>query len=114
MALIDEFRDECANGTCVAIAALVLALDKADVLPKQAYAAELGRLWLHMPEEQAVGEAGAVIERTLELLGASGATDNELEKTPASQRRFAVIETANTPVRMLPEGFPMKNYLRAV
>lgn len=66
-----QLAREKAEGQCAAVAALVIALDDAGVLPKENYTDALNRLWLDMPEETALGEAGGVIERMLELLDAS-------------------------------------------
>ncbi len=45
-----------------------MALHESGVLPKDKYHGALRRLWIQMPEEEAVGEAGAVIDRLLDLL----------------------------------------------
>ena len=60
--------DEAVAGQCAIVAALVVALDESGVLPKDKYHDALRRLWIQMPEEEAVGEAGAVIDRLLDLL----------------------------------------------
>lgn len=70
MPLIDEGAGERLAGYCATVAALVIALDESGVLEKNSYRDALDRLWLGMAEEEAVGEAGAVIERMLELLDA--------------------------------------------
>lgn len=67
---IDDCAGEMAAGQCEIVAALVLALHESGVLPQNSYSDTLHRLWTRMPEEEAVGEAGAVIERMLDLLSA--------------------------------------------
>ncbi len=66
--------------------ALVLALHESGVLPFERYRETLHRVWAKMPEEAALGEAGAVIERVLDLLGARAETGDrsvEATNTPA-------------------------------
>ena len=63
-----QFARETAEGQCAVVAALIIALDEAGVMPKEMYIDAINRLWLDMPEETALGEAGGVIERMLDLL----------------------------------------------
>ena len=65
---IDKPGDEAVAGHCAIVAALIVALHESGVLPKDNYHDALRRLWIQMPEEEAVGEAGAVIDRLLYLL----------------------------------------------
>ncbi len=65
---IDKHGDEAVAGQCAIVAALIMELDESGVLPKDKYNDALRRLWIQMPEEEAVGEAGAVIDRLLDLL----------------------------------------------
>ena len=65
---IDKLHNEAVAGQCAIVAALVVALDESGVLPKDKYYDALRRIWIQMPEEEAVGEAGAVIDRLLDLL----------------------------------------------
>ncbi len=53
----------------VAIAALAAALERSGTLSRQRYAAALRQAWLAMPDDQALGDGGAFIERLLGLLG---------------------------------------------
>ena len=71
MPSIDEHAEEIA-GLCAAVAALAIALDRAGSLPTARYRETLERLWLAMPEIDAVGDAGAVIERILNHLPVAG------------------------------------------
>ncbi len=65
---IREHVREATEGQCAVVAALVIALHEAGVLPQDKYTNTLHRLWISMPEGEAVGEAGAAIERVLDLL----------------------------------------------
>ena len=65
-----EFAYEMKAGQCAVVAALVIALHEVGVLPRTTYCDVLQRLWADMPEDEAVGEAGAVIERVLDLFSA--------------------------------------------
>jgi len=65
---INEAGDERLAGYCATVAALVIALDESGVLAKNSYRDALDRLWFAMEDEEAVGEAGAVIERMLDSL----------------------------------------------
>ena len=68
---IEEYPYEMMQGHCATVAALVIALDECGVVPKNRYTDVLHRLWQEMPEEEAVGEAGTVIERVLDEVQAS-------------------------------------------
>jgi len=65
----DPYVDEIAEGQCAVVAALVLALDEACVLPRERYSQFLHQLWLAMPDDRAAGGAGVMIERTLAMVG---------------------------------------------
>jgi hypothetical protein len=65
---IDKRGDEVVAGQCAIVAASIVALHDNSVLPKHRYCDALHRFCIGMPEEEAVGEAGAVIERMLDLL----------------------------------------------
>jgi hypothetical protein len=69
---IEAHAHEMMRGHCVTVAALVIALDECGVVPRSRYNEALHRLWREMPEEEAVGEAGAVIEQVLDLLETDG------------------------------------------
>lgn len=71
---IDDYAYETAAGQCAIVAALVIALHENGVLPLGRYSDTLHRLWMEMPEDEAVGEAGAVVERVLDLLAARACT----------------------------------------
>lgn len=90
---IREHVLEAAEGQCAVVAALVIALHEAGVLPQDQYTNTLNRLWLSMPEDEAVGEAGAAIERVLDLLNETAfsrfSCDSTVKDQPvsASDRR---------------------------
>ncbi len=67
---IDQYVSEVAVGQSAIVAALVIALQESGALPRDKYGEVLNRLWREMPDEEAMGEAGAVIERVLDLVGA--------------------------------------------
>ena len=71
---VENVAGECLTGQCTVVAALVIALHENGVLPQNSYSDALQRLWSRMPEEEAIGEAGAVIEQMLDLLAAREAT----------------------------------------
>lgn len=72
--MIDDYAYQSAAGQCATVAALVIALQENGVLPLGRYSDALHRLWLEMPEDEAVGESGAVVERVLDLLAAHAST----------------------------------------
>ncbi len=81
-----DHAQQISEGHCAAVFALVLALHESGVLPLSVYRETLHRVWAKMPEEVALGEAGAVIERVLDLLGApteTGDRSTETTNTPA-------------------------------
>ncbi len=85
---IKDHVRQSAAGQCAITAALVIALHEAGVLPKDRYTDILERLWIDMPEKDALGEAGAVIEWMLDFLdgdvcsnSASGKVEHDI---PAS------------------------------
>lgn len=93
---IDNHRDEAVAGQCAVVAALIVALHETGVLPKDKYRDVLHRLWIGMPEEQAVGEAGAVIERMLDLLHTRASVICLSDETAQNQE----ISTFRHPVRI--------------
>ncbi len=56
------------SGLCASIAALVVALDEGGALHRDRYEEILGHFWAKLPDDQADGDAGAVIEQVLELV----------------------------------------------
>ena len=64
----EDIAGEILTGQCTVMAALVIALHENGVLPKDSYSDVLQRLWSRMPEDEAIGEAGAVIERMIDFL----------------------------------------------
>lgn len=82
---IDQYVCEVAAGQSAIVAALVIALQESGILPQGRYSDVLHRLWGEMPEEEAVGEAGAVIERVLDLLGAGAGTAYPSDDTVRKQ-----------------------------
>lgn len=90
MSGIDGNTHETLAGHCVAMAALIIALDENGVLPKHDYCDTLRRLWLQMPEEEAVGDAGTVIERMLDFLDPSAdpALPSDIAKPAREIHRF--------------------------
>ncbi len=83
---IDEYVCEVAAGQCAIVAALVIALHENGILPQDRYGDVLRRLWSGMPEEEAVGEAGAVIERVLDLLSARAGVAYQVEDAEQKQK----------------------------
>lgn len=73
-------RNAVAEGQCAVVAALVLALDEACVLPRERYAHFLHDLWLAMPEERAVGVAGAMVDRVLDLVAMGSRIDDPADE----------------------------------
>jgi hypothetical protein len=73
----DAYVDEVADGQCAIVAALVLALDEACVLPRERYAHFLNAFWRAMPDEDAVGGAGTMVQRVLDLVAAGAAMDDD-------------------------------------
>ena len=69
---LSSYVQETVEGQCTIVAALVIAPEESGALPPDGYRKNLLRLWRAMPEQEAVGEAGAVIERVLDLLAAQG------------------------------------------
>lgn len=72
----------CSNAV---VTALVRALDDSGVLPVEAYRDTLERIWIDMPEEQALGEAGAMIEQMLDQL--AGCETAKTGAVSAAERR---------------------------
>lgn len=56
------------SGICASIAALVVALEKAGALQRRQYEDILKHLWTILPDDEAEGDAGAVIEQVLDLI----------------------------------------------
>ena len=65
---INEYIRETVAGQCAVVAALVEALDRAHVLPRDKFKEALNRAWVAMPEAVAVSATGAVIKHVLNLL----------------------------------------------
>jgi hypothetical protein len=111
---VDEYVDGISAGQCAVVAALVMALHETGVMPKDEYTAALNRLWIGMPDEEAVGEAGAVIERVLDLLGARASSANRPDEAVEEQ---AISARAETPVNedAIPRSAatPLKSLLHA-
>lgn len=80
-----EFLHGTAAGQCAVVGALVIALHRNGVMPLKSYTDVLHQLWRDMPEDVAVGEAGAVIERMLVFLEAESATDQPSDKSDKKQ-----------------------------
>jgi len=64
----DNYGEDNTQGMVTALAALALALEENGALKSQAYGNALQRLWTAMPEEEAIGESGALIEKLLAAL----------------------------------------------
>lgn len=64
----DEYNENNASGIATALAALALALEEKGAIRKSDYSEALRRLWDEMPEDEAVGESGAIIEKVLDVL----------------------------------------------
>lgn len=86
----DDYNENCLPGIVTAVAALALALENNGGLRRQDFGNTLRRLRDSMPEDEAVGESGAVIERVLEALAdarkATGNRANEADTGPAVLR----------------------------
>jgi hypothetical protein len=108
---VDEYVDGILAGQCAVVAALVVALHETGVLPKDQYAAALNRLWIGMPDEEAAGEAGAVIERVLDLLSARAYTADPPDDAAGEQ---AVSARAGKPVIEEAAARPAATALRAL
>ena len=67
---INNYAYETLAGQRAVVAALVIALQESGVLAPGRYRDALHRLWTEMPDDEAEGEAGAVIEQMLDLLAA--------------------------------------------
>jgi len=65
---IDEYNEDSTSGIATALAALALALEEKGALRKSDYSDALRRLWNDMPEDEAVGESGAIIQKVLDVL----------------------------------------------
>lgn len=86
---IGRHGDEVVAGQCVIVAALIVALHENGVLPKDKYRDALQRVWIGMPEEEAVGEAGAVIDRLLDFLRAGADVVHQPDETAQDQEILA-------------------------
>lgn len=83
---------EMATGHCAVLAALVIALDESGVMPKEVYSDALHRLWQDMPEDEAIGEAGAVIERVLDMLESPGGSGSQSDDKSDEQSRWNFVD----------------------
>jgi len=81
-----DYPETGAQGIAAALAALAVTLERNGALRRDQYSETLRKLWLAMPEEQALGEAGAVIEGLLSLLGDSPGREDEHEASSAAAR----------------------------
>jgi hypothetical protein len=68
---IDEYNEDGTFGIATALAALALAMEEKGALRKNDYSDTLRRLWDDMPEDEAVGESGAIIQKILDVLAAT-------------------------------------------
>jgi hypothetical protein len=91
----DDYDENGVPGMVAAVAALALALEQNGVLARDAYCDALRRLWDAMPEGEAVGESGAVIEKMLGLLDGDDARD---AGSTDGVKRPPVAETREDPV----------------
>jgi len=80
---IDEFNDGATSGIAMSLAALALALEENGAIRKRDYRDALHRLWDDMPEDEAVGESGAVIRKVLDVL--AGPADGAPAGDPAGE-----------------------------
>ena len=111
----DDYAYETLAGQCAIVAALVIALHENGVLAQGRYSDALQRLWMEMPEREAVGEAGAVIERLLDLLDArasSACPSGDAEMKPRVSA-FAG-RPANDDAVVRPVPAPLKALLHAL
>jgi hypothetical protein len=65
---IDDYNEDSTSGIATALAALALAMEEKGSLRKSDYSDALRRLWDDMPEDEAVGESGAIIQKILDVL----------------------------------------------
>lgn len=91
----EDYVDEVLAGQRAIVAALVIALHENGVLPQDRYCDALQRLWDGMAEDEAVGEAGAVIERMFDLLAAH---DYRTPPSEESERNLNIRTVAARPV----------------
>lgn len=68
---IDDYNEDGTSGIATALAALALAMEEKGALRKNDYSDALRRLWDDMPEDEAIGESGAIIQKVLEVLAAT-------------------------------------------
>lgn len=64
----DSNSSDAHIGNSAVVAALVMAMDEAGVLSSSRYRDLLNSLWVGMPREVALGDAGAVIEQMLDRI----------------------------------------------
>lgn len=64
----EEYNENNTSGIATALAALALALEEKGAIRKSDYSEALRCLWDEMPEDEAVGESGAIIEKVLDVL----------------------------------------------
>ena len=91
---VENVAGEVLTGQCTLVAALVIALHENGVLPQDIYSDVLQRLWSNMPEEEAIGEAGAVIEQVLDLLAARAAPPFPINGAGSRPHTLAPSRTA--------------------
>lgn len=91
---VENVAGECLTGQCTVVAALVIALHENGVLPQDSYSDVLQRLWSRMPEDEATGEAGAVIEQMLDLLSARAAAPFSSGRAESRPHTLAPPRTA--------------------
>ena len=67
---IGEFAQDMQTAHCAVVAAVVIALHENGVLSRASYCDVLQPLWTEIPDDEALGEAGAMVERALDLSAA--------------------------------------------
>ena len=92
---IDPCAQDTKTGDCAIVAALVIALHDNGILSTHQYSSALERLWLAMPEEEAVGETGEVIEHMLEMVAARADTGSSFEPKPPHEPPQVLADIAN-------------------
>ena len=104
-----------AAGQIAIVAALVVVLDKNGIVPRQQYCDALHRLWSEMPEEQAMGAAGELVERVLDHIGVPlGRDEPALPGEPESEL-LAAPETPSSGGHTASSGSrPLNSILNAV
>ena len=99
---IGDYLHEVTEGQCAIVAALVMALHESGMVPKERYRGALLRLWRSMPDNDAAGEAGAMIERVFDIL--DGLPDRTSDGRPPAVYRSADLDQTQKISALLPNA----------